>query len=287
DPANTIAESNENDNCSDFGAFVAPPAKKSPDLIVSKNVDKLSTTPGDTLTYTVSISNSGTAKAATGLTLTDTLPGEVTFGDATATNGWTCSQLSPVVCHDGGTGMSPGESAQVTIHAKVNDNASLPIANTASVAPALVDQTDCGDPTQCEDETIAHLINNDSTVVSAVGSTGFDLAIATVTDNPDPVAPGQGLKYTVVAVNGGTAPANRVHIELDLPTAGVTFSGAAGSNGFNCGAPASNKVDCVGDLPGGGNTTITVSFITLLSGLPPAVTLTARIDPANAFSETD
>src|SRR5262249_20208471 len=62
---------------------------------------------------------------------------------------------------------------------------------------------------------------------------------------------------------------------------------AAGTNGFTCGTPASNKVDCVGDLAGGGNTTITVSFTTLLFGLPPSVTLTAIIDPANAFAETD
>src|SRR5262249_51777299 len=122
---------------------------------------------------------------------------------------------------------------------------------------------------------------------SAIGSTGFDLAISTITDNPDPVAPGQGLKYTVVAVNGGTAKATGVHIELDLPSSGVTFDGAAGTNGFTCSTPASNKVDCVGDLAGGGNTTITVSFTTLLFGLPPSVTLTAIIDPANPFAETD
>ncbi|HMF99367.1 MAG TPA: CARDB domain-containing protein [Vicinamibacterales bacterium] len=293
DPANTIAESNENDNCSDFGAFVAPAAKQSPDLIVSKNVDKATTTPGDDLTYTISISNSGNAKAkgwdgTKGLTLSDTLPNEVTFTNATPNNGWTCLEATgTVTCHDNGTGMDPGGSAQVTILAHVKDSAAIPIANTASAAPALVDTTACSDPTQCEDETVAHLINNDSTVVSAIGSTGFDLAIATITDNPDPVAPGQGLKYTVVAVNGGTAKATAVHIELDLPSAGVTFSGAAGSNGFTCGAPASNKVDCVGDLPGGGNTQLTVSFITLLSGLPPSVTLTAIIDPANAFAETN
>lgn len=292
DPDNTIAESNETDNCSEFGAFVAPPAKRSPDLIVSKNVDKLTTTPGDNLTYTLSISNSGTAKAkgwdgVSGLTLSDTLATELEFTTVTATNGWSCPQASPVVCHDNGSGLSPGESAQVTILAHVKENAAIPIANTASAAPGLVDPVECSDPTQCEDETIAHLINNDSTVTSSIGSTGFDLAIATITDNPDPVAPGQGLKYTVVALNGGTATATGVHVELDLPTGGVTFSGAAGSNGFTCGAAVSNKVDCVGNLPGGGTTTITVSFITLLSGLPPSVTLTAKIDPANAFSETD
>src|SRR5262249_26205706 len=144
DPANTIAESNENDNCSDFGAFVAPPAKKSPDLIVSKNVDKATTTPGDTLTYTISISNSGDPKAKdwdagtrTRRTLTDTLRNEVRFTNATPNNGWTCLEAAgTVTCHDNGTGTDPGGSAQVTILAQVNNNAAIPIANTASTAPA-------------------------------------------------------------------------------------------------------------------------------------------------------
>ena len=163
--------------------------------------------------------------------------------------------------------------------------------NTATAALGIVDpgdaelQRDGGlRRTRCR-RSISR--TTQSTVVTSVGSSGFDLAIASITDKPDPVSPGQGLKYTVVAVNGGTSPATGVHVELDLPTAGVAFMNADGSNGWTCGAPASNKVDCVGDLPAGGNTTITVSFITLLSGLPPSVSLTATIDPANAFAETN
>src|SRR5262249_56008139 len=51
DPANTIAESNENDNCSDFGAFVAPPAKNPPDLIVSHNLAQAPPPPAHPLPY--------------------------------------------------------------------------------------------------------------------------------------------------------------------------------------------------------------------------------------------
>jgi len=45
-------------------------------------------------------------------------------------------------------------------------------------------------------------------------------------------------------------------------------------------------IDCVGDLPAGGDTVITVTFIVLL-GAPDDLTLTATIDPADAFSEAD
>ena len=62
-----------------------------------------------------------------------------------------------------------------------------------------------------------------------MGSSGLDLAVSTITDIPDPVAPGQPLKYTIVAVNGGTNAATNVHIEVTLPSSGVTFVNADGS----------------------------------------------------------
>ncbi|HEU4521451.1 MAG TPA: hypothetical protein VFT12_05585, partial [Thermoanaerobaculia bacterium] len=80
---------------------------------------------------------------------------------------------------------------------------------------------------------------------------------------------------------------NGVHIEVAIPSTGVTLVNADGSNGFNCGAPVANVIDCVGDLPAGGNTTLTLNFVTLLAGLPPDVGITATIDPADAFAETD
>ncbi|HEU5163605.1 MAG TPA: CARDB domain-containing protein, partial [Thermoanaerobaculia bacterium] len=221
-----------------------------------------------------------------GLTLTDSLPVEVTFTNFTTTNGWTCSEASgTITCHDNGTGMEVGQSAQVTILASVDTDAAIPISNTASATPALAD---CGDPSQCEAETAAHLANNTATALTGIGSSGFDLAIASITDNPDPVAPGQGLKYTVVAVNGGTTEAANVVIRIVRPSAGVHFDNADGSNGFNCSdSVIPGATDCVGTLPAGGDTTITVNFTTLTAALPPDVTLSATIDPDDLFAETN
>jgi len=189
-----------------------------------------------------------------------------------------------VTCHDGGSGLDVGESAKITILAKVKDTATGTIPNTATADPAV---GDCTDPTTCENETTAHLPNT-STITSSIGGSGFDLFVGAVTDAPDPVAPGSGLKYSIAAGNGGTQDAHNVHMEVDIPSAGVTFLGASGSNGWTCSGPTANKLDCHGDLAGGGNTTVIVSFTTLLSSPPPtSVSLTATIDPANAFAETN
>ena len=57
----------------------------------------------------------------------------MTFTNFSTTNGWTCTESAgTVTCHDPGTGMSPGESAQITILASVNTSAAVPIANTAA-----------------------------------------------------------------------------------------------------------------------------------------------------------
>ena len=103
DPADVIEESNENNNCSTTTALSNGGTQKiSPDLLVVKSVDPSGpVNAGQALTYTVTISNVGTAKAAGPVTLTDTLPSNVTFVNYTATNGWTCTFTAPnLVCHE-------------------------------------------------------------------------------------------------------------------------------------------------------------------------------------------
>lgn len=285
DPNNTIPESNELNNCSDLATFISPPIPKSPNLLVSKQVDSVTTTPGADLVYTISVSNSGDAAAkgwdgTEGLTLTDNLPGDVTLTNIEA-GPWTCGAPPAIVCHNA-SDMAPGGSAELKMHVRVKDTAASAIVNTAFANQAIV-ASSCSDPAGCVNETGANLANNTSTVTSSIGSSGLDLILSTITDVPDPVAPGQPLKYTIIAVNSGTLAVNGVHVKVDVPPTGVTFVSADGSNGFNCGAPSGGSIDCIGDMPGGGNTTITVNFVVLLSGLPPDLTLTATIDPTNAF----
>ena len=293
DPANAIAESNELNNCSEFSSAFGPTPKLSPDILVSKNVNKATATPGDSdLEYTISVSNVGTAKAATGLTVVDTLPPDETFINATASNSWTCTQASPVTCTDGGSGLDVGESTTITIHASISPSATVPLINTAKAqSPVLADSggSQCApDPSQCENETADHKANNTATATTSVGGSGFDFAITSITDGPDPVNKSDALTYTIVAINAGTAATpsgSPVHIRVDIPPSTVaTFVGADGTNGFTCGAPVSNALDCSGDMPAGGSTVITVKFA-VVSSPPPTLTLVATIDPANDFVE--
>jgi uncharacterized repeat protein (TIGR01451 family) len=295
DPADTIEESNENDNCSTATSLGGAAPKKKPDLLVVKSVSPSGpVTAGQALTYTVTISNVGDAKAAGELTLTDHLPEHVTFVNFSTTNGWDCTFTSPnLVCHDGddpdnpGTkaGLAAGASATITIEATYDGGATQPIVNTATANLALADPAE----TDAQNET--NQANNTGSAKNSVGTTGIDLVVSKIVDLPDPVAIGGKLTYTVIAVNGGTEDSTtsgkQVLVRLDGPVTGVIFGSATGSNGFNCGTPnAGGQIECKGDLPAGGDTTLTVEY-TVVGGAPPDLQLTAHIDPASEIPETN
>jgi uncharacterized repeat protein (TIGR01451 family) len=83
----------------DFGFFVAPNAPKA-DLSLSKAVDKSNVKHGDTVVYTLTVTNGG-ADDATGVAITDNLPAGVKYvsvsGDGTydnATGLWTVGDVA-------------------------------------------------------------------------------------------------------------------------------------------------------------------------------------------------
>jgi uncharacterized repeat protein (TIGR01451 family) len=290
DPADVVKEFSppgESDNCSTHSNPVGPPAKRSPDFLVSKSVDKSVASPGDTLEYTITVTNNGDANAKGVITVTDNLPDQTTAVDISGPNLWTCSAIGDVMTCTNPPApddeLPVGGTVQITVHATVNAGASLPLVNTATASAALADPAE----TDAEDETVANQANNTATANTGVGSAGFDLSIGSITDNPDPANAGKLVTYTVVAVNGGSQAAPGVHVNVTLPSnAAATFVSADGTNGFNCAAPVGTLVDCVGDLPAGGNTVITIKLVVVLA--PPGdLVLSAVIDPADAFEETN
>ena len=272
------------DNCSTATTTATPPPTF-PDLVVTKTGSPSQAAPGENVTYTILVNNNGNAKAMSPVTLTDNLPtGSVDFLSALGTNGWTCTGSGPVVCHDGGgLGLDVGASTTITIQVKVKNTTTLPFVNQAVASAATHDPADPA----AIDESPGQL-NNTATATTSVSGSGSDLALTTILDNPDPVAPGQGLKYTVIAVNGGSTSADGVHISIALPTSGTTFVSAVGNNGFDCTGGPGGPLDCTGDLPAGDSTVITVSLtVNVGGGLPDDLHLTATIDPGDAFSEND
>ncbi|HWQ32378.1 MAG TPA: FG-GAP-like repeat-containing protein [Blastocatellia bacterium] len=113
-------------------AFITKLAVNS-DLSVSLSDQPDPVMVGNTLTYTLTVTNNG-PDIATGVTVTDTLPAGATFVSATASQG-SCSGSGPVTC---GLGEMPA-GGKVTISIVVTPNATATISSTASVTSTIPD----------------------------------------------------------------------------------------------------------------------------------------------------
>jgi uncharacterized repeat protein (TIGR01451 family) len=129
----TTTDPNSSNN-TNITATTTVAATGNADMSVSMTGTPSTVNQGDTLTYTISVSNNG-PNQATNVTLTDALPSGVTYASVSTTAG-TCSQASGTVTCLLGT-MSNGGSATVTLLASAGSSAT--ITNTASVTAAQND----------------------------------------------------------------------------------------------------------------------------------------------------
>jgi len=179
------------------------------DLAVSKTVNDPIPNEGDTITYTITLTNNG-PDTATNIVISDLLPAGVTYSSDTPSQGtyasgsglWTVGTLANAA------------SATLDISATVDSGtAAQTITNTASVSS--VDQ---GDQTPAN--------NSDSAALQVQGA---DLAVTKIVNDPIPNE-GDTITYTITLTNNGPDTATNIVIS-DLLPAGVTHSSDTPSQG--------------------------------------------------------
>jgi uncharacterized repeat protein (TIGR01451 family) len=191
---------------------------------------------GSNLTYTAIITNNG-PQAATGVTLTDSLPAGVTFVSATSSQG-NCMQTAGTVTCNLGT-MAWSATARVTI--VVTPGVAGPITNTVSVAGNEPD------PIQA---------NNSATRIVTVNPIA-DIAV-TVAGTPDPIPAGTNLTYTATVRNNGPFTATGVILSSGLPV-DVMFVSITSSQGSCTWTPFHRVITCsLGTLANGSTATVTL-----------------------------
>ncbi|MDP9343650.1 MAG: hypothetical protein M3Q23_16475 [Actinomycetota bacterium] len=224
------------------------------DVSVTKTDTPDPVTAGANLTYTITVKNNG-PNAATGVSLTDTLPPDTTFVSLTCPAGWTCA--TPAV---GGTGtvtatnpsVPNGASATFTLVVKVSlTPTKCTITNTAKVTTTNIDPNSAND------------LNATTTDITACA----DLSI-TKTDAPDPVTAGNVLTYTITVKNNGPKTATAVSVTDTLPT-GTKFVSVTCPATWTCSAP-----------PVGAAGTVTATNPSLASGVSVVFTLVVKVDPS-------
>lgn len=180
------------------------------DLVIVKegNVDPVNA--GDSLTYTLTVTNDG-PDAATGVSVVDSLPSDVTFvsGDVDGNPGQVSFDgVSGVLTANIGA-MANSQVSIVTVNVTVGANPAASLSNTATVSATP--------------NTDSNLDNNSSSLTTAV--TRFvDLAIAK-TSSGTPIS-GQDVTYTLTVTNTGATDAADVVVTdtLDDDLTFVSFN---------------------------------------------------------------
>ncbi|MFC4820680.1 DUF7507 domain-containing protein [Dokdonella ginsengisoli] len=201
------------------------------DIQVLKTVDEANPTRGDTVTFTVTVTNLGPS-AATSVRVEDALPAGLSFVSATPSQG----------SYDPGTGLwtignlaasGAGAVATLTVSATVDSDAGA--TNQASL-----DALDQADPNPGNNQAEASVTPVASADVS-VSKTG-----------PADATPGTNITYTLVVSNAGPSTAAQVSLADPTP-AGLTFVSAD--------APCAGGFPCnLGDLAAGASVTVNVTY---------------------------
>jgi len=238
-------------NDSDSASVVIPAA----DLAINKVVDDANPLPGDTIMYTVTVTNNGPS-TATGILMADSMPPGVTLISATPSQG---SYTDPTWTVGG---LGNGATATLTIVATVDAGTpGTSIANTASVV--ALNETD--------------LDSSNDSATSTIYVSAVDLAV-TKTASTALAQVGDAVSYTVTVTNNGPDTASGVTINDSVPS-GVTLVSAS----FSQGSYAAG-VWTVGSIPSGATQTLTLNVTVIASGAGSIVTNTAAV---GAVGETD
>ncbi len=186
-----------------------------PVLTQDKTVDTATAHEGDTLTYTMTVGNSGTADA-TGVTATETMPAGATFVSATPSAGTFDSTSG--VWTVGTVAVGTTETLTVTATVNAGTEGSTLVDRFAVSPPPGVGPPEVEN--QCPDDAAQSCASTD--ILPPPGSP--ELVQSKSVDQTTAV-PGDTLTYTLGVANNGTAAATGVTAADTLPP-GVTFVAA-------------------------------------------------------------
>jgi uncharacterized repeat protein (TIGR01451 family) len=221
-------------------------------LSVTKTASPNPYVPGDPLTYTVTVANSGPSDA-TGVTVADPLPAALANAGFT----WTCvGTAAPTKCDNAsGSGdinttadIAAGGNVTYTITGTVPPGATGTLSNTATATPPAGVE-DAGCTPDCD------------ATVSAPASPHLGLTV-TKTATPNPFVPGETLTYTVTVANSGPSDATGVTVADPLPAGlqNFTWTCAGTAAPTKCdNASGSGDINTTADIAAGGHVTYTIT----------------------------
>jgi uncharacterized repeat protein (TIGR01451 family) len=220
-------------------------------------------TPGDTLSYSVTISNTGTTEA-TGVVFTDSIPinTAVVPGSVSSSQG-TVDSEDPVQVTIGN--IAANGSSTISFHVLIDDP--LPAGVTTVSNQGTVSSSELPDEPTDDPDTVP---DGDETIT--VVNLAPDLSI--VKDDGDVTAiPGSTISYTLDYANNGLQDATGVSLTETVPS-NCSFSAGTSTAGWVCLPGILAGSTCaltIGDLSSGGSGSV-IFAVTLDNPVPVGVT---------------
>lgn len=236
------------------------------DLTVSKSASNLTPAVGGTITFTITVVNSG-SNAATNLVITDVLP-LATWSNVniTSTSHGNTSYSGGNLLWTIGTLPHPG-TATLTFNATLSNTV---LSGTSVTNTAAISQVDQSDPNPTDDSASVTLI---------VG--GIDLALAKVVTSPLPATPdvANNVVFVVTISNSATASTTATGVEItDILPNGLTYVSGVTTQGAYA---TSNGKWNVGSLAPGVSATLTLTATVDNGQAGATITNTANITGYN------
>jgi uncharacterized repeat protein (TIGR01451 family) len=243
-----------------------------PSLTINKS-GPAQVTQGTSITYTVTVSNSGNADAFN-VQIQDIVPSPLTNPVGTPSQG-TCQTTGNTVDCDLGT-IAGGGSATISITASVPAGQCVTIQNTAT-GTHEVDEQDV--PIQSSGTV--------TTQITGCGSPGVPALSVTKTADAASVTPPSPIGFTITVANSGSADANNVTLSDTIPSVpGVTWSINGGTGAAQC-SLVGNSLSCnFGTIQAGQSKTVHITSTATSTASCGTFTNVAVATSSNAGSDT-
>jgi len=249
------------------GAWEITTPSTAPDLTISKSHTGNFIQGQTGATYTITVSNGGSASTTGTVTVTDTVPSDLTATSITGT-GWACTQPAGPCTRS--NALAAGSSyPTLTLTVNVAGNAPSSVTNTATVSG--------GGETNTSNNTA-----NDPTTINPI--TGPDLTISK--SHTGNFAQGQtGAIYTITVSNGGSASTSGTVTVADTVPSGLTATSIAGT-GWTCTQPAGPCTRSNALAVGSSYPTLTLT-VNVAGNAPSSVTNTASVSGGGELNTTN
>ena len=265
----------------------APPAAQcDPNLRLTKSDGVSSVTPGNTTTYTFTVSNSGLGPTLSTVTVSDQLPAglSVVTGTLVVTGpnaaSWACNAANNTDITCTSTSAIPGSgSSSFAIAASVSLTSTASLVNRAIVAGG-------GDPNKALYASPAAGITAAAACTANDAPAGCALDTDTVvapnlsltkTDGTTTIVRGTTVSFSLVVTNAGTTPTSGVITVLDVLPTGLTYVGTTTVSGFAC-SVAGQNITCTRATALAAGATATITFTASVDATAPSsVTNHARV----------